>query len=359
MKCVVLVGGEGTRLRPLTYTVPKQMLPIAGMSMIERVIIHLAEAGIDEVVLSLGYRPDAFLLAFPDGVAQGVRLHYAVEPEPLDTAGAIRFAADQAGFADETIVVVNGDVITDSSVQEIVKFHRASGAEATIMLTPVEDPSRFGVVVSDPDGKVRQFVEKPPKDEAPTNLVNAGTYVLEPKFLERIQPGRRVSIEREIFPEVAGEGKLFCLSADRYWLDAGTPEKYLEANLDLVAGVRGTIPHPDAQEIAEGAWAVGKTYISSHPGKRTLFGEGTSVGAGCRIETSAIGSGCTIGKNVTITGSVVMDGAQLEDGVLVEDSVIGPGVKVGRGASITGLSVIGEEHIVDEGSKIDSERVPQ
>ena len=209
VRAVVLVGGEGTRLRPLTLTVPKQMLPVVEQPMIERVIGHLADHGIDEAVLSLGYRPDAFIDAYPAGTIAGVRLIYAVEPTPLDTAGAIRFAAEQ-GAVDETFVVVNGDVLTDSDISELIDFHRRRGAEATISLTPVDDPSSFGVVPTDDQGRVEAFIEKPPRDEAPTNLINAGTYVLEPSVLGRIPDDRPVSIERETFPAIVEAGLAVC-----------------------------------------------------------------------------------------------------------------------------------------------------
>ena len=210
MKAVVLVGGEGTRLRPLTLSSPKQMLPIVGVPMIERVLGHLASHGIDEAVLSLGYLPDAFMEAYPDGHAAGVRLTYAVEPEPLDTAGAVRFAATFAGV-DETFVVVNGDVLTDLDLTALVAFHRDRGAEGTIALHPVADPSAFGVVPTDREGRVTAFVEKPPRDEAPTNEINAGTYVLEPSVLAPIPEAGRVSIERETFPAMVRDGGLFAL----------------------------------------------------------------------------------------------------------------------------------------------------
>ncbi len=161
MRAVVLVGGEGTRLRPLTLTTPKQMLPVVEQPMIERVVGHLADHGIEEAVLSLGYRPDAFITAYPSGTIAGVRLTYAVEPSPLDTAGAIRFAARYADM-DETFVVVNGDVLTDSDLSALVDFHRQRSADATIGLTPVDDPSSFGVVPTDEDGRVQAFIEKPP-----------------------------------------------------------------------------------------------------------------------------------------------------------------------------------------------------
>ncbi|HZQ57946.1 MAG TPA: nucleotidyltransferase family protein, partial [Acidimicrobiales bacterium] len=179
MRAVVLVGGEGTRLRPLTYAVPKQMLPVAEVPLIERVLTHLVAHGVSDVVLSLGYRPDAFIEAFPDGTCAGASLAYAVEEQPLDTAGAIRYAAEVAGVA-ETFLVFNGDVLSDLDITALIAFHRDRGAEATIALTPVEDPSAFGVVPTAPDGRVQAFIEKPAPGTAPTNLINAGAYVLEP-----------------------------------------------------------------------------------------------------------------------------------------------------------------------------------
>src|SRR5439155_5756361 len=182
------------------------------------------------VVLSLGYRPDAFMEAYPDATCAGVRLHYAVEPSPLDTAGAIAFAAREAGV-DERFLVVNGDVLTELDVTALVAFHDAAGAEGTIALTRVDDPSQFGVVPTDSSGRVLAFVEKPPRDEAPSDLINAGYYVLEASVLERIPSGRRVNIERETFPAMVVDGVLFARADDAYWLDVGTPERLLQASL--------------------------------------------------------------------------------------------------------------------------------
>src|ERR1700722_426913 len=278
MKAVVLVGGEGTRLRPLTLSTPKQMLPIVGVPMIERVLRHLASHGIDEAVLSLGYLPDAFMEAYPDGRIAGMGVTYAVESEPLDTAGAVRFAATFAGV-DETFVVVNGDVLTDLDLTTLVAFHRGRGAEGTIALHPVADPSAFGVVPTDDDGRVRAFVEKPPRDEAPTNEINAGTYVLEPSVLGRIPDGGRVSIERETFPAMVRDRGLFALSDDHYWLDTGTPAAYLEANFDYVNQKRGPIVSPEVVDRGDGVLMEGESDV-----------EGVMVGP------SVVLSGCVIGE---------------------------------------------------------------
>jgi mannose-1-phosphate guanylyltransferase len=236
------------------------MLPIVGVPMIERVLTHLVSHGVDEAILSLGYLPHAFMEAYPEGVAAGIKLTYAVEPAPLDTAGAVRFAAD-VGRVDETFVVVNGDVLTDLDLSGLIDFHRLRQAEGTIALHPVPDPSAFGVVPTDTEGRVTAFVEKPPRDEAPTNQINAGTYVLEASVLERIPSGGRVSIERETFPAMVRDGVLFAQSDDGYWLDTGTPAAFLQANLDLLSGGRGRLADPGLRDRGDGVPS------SSHGGR--------------------------------------------------------------------------------------------
>jgi mannose-1-phosphate guanylyltransferase len=359
MRAVVLVGGEGTRLRPLTLTTPKQMLPIVEQPMIERVIGHLAGHGIEEAVLSLGYRPDAFMNAYPGGSIAGVRLSYAVEPTPLDTAGAIRFAAEH-GAVDDTFVVVNGDVLTDADLSALIEFHRQSGAEATIGLTPVDDPSAFGVVPTDPDGRVEAFIEKPPRDEAPTNLINAGSYVFEPSVLGRIPSGRRVSIERETFPALVAAGTLFAKGSTAYWLDTGTPDAYLRAHRDLLLGQRSGPPSPGAEldaALGTGVWRIGTVDVQSTKVVRSLFGRGASVAAGAVVDESVIGAGAVIEEGASVIGSVLLPGARVASRASVEGSVIGPGAIVGQRCVIHGLSVIGAGAVTASGTIIDGQRV--
>ena len=183
----------------------------------------------------------------------GVSVTYAVEPTPLDTAGGIRFAAVHAGV-DETFLVVNGDVLSDIDLTELIAFHRSRNAEGTISLTPVEDPSSFGVVPVDANGRVEAFIEKPPSGEAPTNMINAGFYVLEPSVVDRIAAEGRVNIERDTFPAVVADGSLFALGSDAYWHDTGTPERYLQAHTDLLSGRRPGRPAPDAVRVEAGWW---------------------------------------------------------------------------------------------------------
>ena len=357
MKAIVLVGGEGTRLRPLTLSAPKQMLPIVEEPMIERVLGHLAGHGIDEAILSLGYLPDAFRSAYPGGTVAGVRLSYAVEPEPLDTAGAVRFAADFGRVA-ETFVVVNGDVLTDFDMSGLVDFHRSRGAEGTIHLTPVPDPSAFGVVPTDRRGRVTAFIEKPPREEAPTNLINAGTYVLEPSVLGRIPTGRRVSIERETFPAMVREGRLFARADDAYWLDTGTPAAYLQAHRDLVEGRRGGPPVPGAHRADGGWWTSGSPIVKGTVLGACYLGDGVEIAEGATVESSVLAAGCVIEPNATVTGSVLLAGARVATGSTVAGSVLGPGSTVGERCDVRPVSVLGFDAVVPSGTLVDGERVP-
>ena len=357
MKAVVLVGGEGTRLRPLTYTTPKQLLPIVEVPMLARVLGSLARHGIDEAVLSVGYRPDAFLAAFPDGTLSGVRLSYAVEEHPLDTAGALRFAARQAGLAD-TFVVVNGDVLTDLDVSALVEFHRRKGALATISVVPVRDPSRFGVVKTGTDGRVEAFLEKPSSEQGAGNCINAGTYVIEPSVLERIPSGRPVSVERETFPALASEGGLYALRSDDYWVDTGTPEAYLRANTDLIAGRRGVPPAPGAEQFSPGIWVQGAATIIGDLDPPAYLGSGALVEAGARVGDSVVGAGAVVCEGARVEGSVLLPGARVAAAAVVRDSVVGQRALVSRGAEVTRGSVVGDDAVVEEGTHLAEGRVP-
>lgn len=335
MQAILLVGGLGTRLHPLTRTIPKQMLPILHRPMIEHVVAGLARHGVDTVVLSLGYRDDAFTTAYPDGDCAGVELRCAVEPEPLDTAGAIRFAYRSAGLdeARGAFLVANGDVITDADVSALVRRHDSVGAEATIHLTGVDDPSRYGVVITDDDGRVSEFLEKPqPGAASGSRWVNAGTYVMEPSVIERIPDGRRVSVEREIFPAMAEDRTLWAVSDEAYWVDAGTPETYLQAQLDLLDGRRGP------SECGVSPRAV--------------------VAPGALVERSVVMDSAVVEPGASVRSSTVHSGAVIGAGAVVEDSVVGAGARVGPGARVSGGTLIGEGYGVAGGSTLSGARVP-
>ncbi len=346
MQAVVLVGGLGTRLRPLTADIPKQMLPVVDRPMIEHVVAHLGVHGVTRVVLSMGFRPESFIDAYPNGMCAGIPIRYAVEPEPLDTAGAVRFAAVDAGIV-ETFLVLNGDVLTDLDLSAMVDRHRMTGATGTISLTEVDDPSRYGVVDLVPDrepdqevpaglvagasGLVRGFVEKPLPDAAPSRWVNAGTYVLEPSILDRIEAGRRVSIEREVFPALAAEGGLRALCSASYWLDTGTPETYLRAQFDLIDGTRARMP----------------------PVSRMAM-----VAADAEVERSVLLPGASVASGARVSDAVLMEGAVVEAGATVSNSVLGPGARVGERAMVAGLSILGRGAVAPADAKLNGIRLP-
>ncbi|MET0459837.1 MAG: NDP-sugar synthase [Ilumatobacteraceae bacterium] len=334
MRAIVLVGGFGTRLRPLTDTVPKSMLPVAHVPLIVRLIGQLERGGVDAVTLALGFLPEPFVDAFPDGRCGGVALDYAIESEPLDTAGAIRFAARHAGI-DETFVVANGDVLTDLSIADLVVAHRAAGAEATIHLIPVEDPSAFGVVELDDAGRILRFVEKPAAGTEPSNLINAGTYVLEPSVLARIPSDRPVSIERETFPLIAAGGRFHSWATTDYWIDAGRPQLFLEANLDLINGRRDPA-----------AWGESCEAVAA----------GATVHADASVVGSIIGDGSTVDRGATITASVLLPGAVIGADTVVDGSVVAG--TVGRGVRLV-RAVVGADAIIPDGEHHTDARIPE
>ncbi|MFM7898081.1 MAG: sugar phosphate nucleotidyltransferase [Actinomycetota bacterium] len=304
MHAVVLVGGFGTRLRPLTNTVPKPLLPLGQRTILEWLLTHLARGGVTDAVLALGFKPEPFMQAFPDSQCAGVRLSYAIEDSPLDTAGAIGFAARTAGIHQrgETFVVANGDIVTDLAVADLVRRHKMNvqrGGQATIHLTPVDDPSQFGVVEHDADGRVAGFVEKPAPGTTTSRHVNAGTYVFEPDVLDVMPGDALLSVERATFPELARRGTLFALPTDDYWLDAGRPDSYRHANLDLVGGRR-------------------------------------------RDREDAVHRSANVAASATVHNSVVGAAATISEGATVTDSVIFPGAVVGAGAQVSASSVMGD-----------------
>ena len=306
------------------------MLPVNGVTMLERVVSHLGAHGVTEAVLALGYLPEVFKEAYPDDSIAGVQLHYAVEPEPLDTGGAICFAARSVGI-DDTFIAVNGDVITDLDVGDLVDRHRAFGGEGTVHLTPVDDPSRYGVVQIDHDGRVVAFIEKPPAHEAPSNWINAGTYVFEPSVIDRVPAGDKVSIERTVFPAMVADRTLFAVQDAGYWVDAGTPESYLKVALDLVNGVRAAEP-----AIADDA---------------TIAGDAQIIG-------SIIGPGAIIEPGAVVERSMLHPRVRIGEGARVVDSIVGSGACIGARARLTELTVVGESVEIGANSTHARSKIP-
>lgn len=321
---IILVGGLGTRLHPLTLQRPKQMLPIGHKPMIEAVVNRLSEAGITDVILSLGYKPDAFLEAYPDGKCQGVRLQYAIEPEPLDTAGAIKFAFDETNCKAQTFLVANGDVLSDADLTELISAHFKKSAEVTILTVEVDDPSNYGVMQIGDNCEVLDFYEKP-SDLNYGNNINAGIYVMDASMLSRIEPARKISLEREIFPKLVKDGKLFCHKSESYWLDTGTPETYLRAQIDL-----------------------GDDLIS----------KSASIQDTAEVFNSLIGDEVEILGGVKVSNSAILGGAVVETGAVIENSILGYGAHVCEGASLKNLCVIGDNCRVEPNAELDGVRIP-
>ena len=365
LPAVVLLGGIGTRLRPLTYSTPKQALLIAEVPMIERVLAHLLDHGVTEAVLSLGYLHQAFAALFETGhyrsmTGRSMAVRFAVEPEPLDTAGAIRFAANQAGI-DERFVVVNGDILTDLDVSAMLAFHDSrDGAEGTIALAHVADSSAFGLVITDDaDGRVERFVEKPPADQAGPGHVNAGTYIFEPRVLDRIADGRRVSVEREVFPGIVADRALYAFPSPAYWTDTGTPAQYLRAQLDIVAGRRPGPAAPGAVTSGDGIWRMGRVTIEGDVQAPALLGVDARVAVAAMVRNSVVGAGAVVDEGAVVVDSVLLPGALVAAYAAVRGSIVGPGAVIGEGASVTAGSVIGASIKVEPGSNIVGARLPE
>jgi mannose-1-phosphate guanylyltransferase len=358
MDAVVLVGGEGTRMRPLTYDTPKQMLPVVDRPLVEHVAAWLGRHGVERLVLSLGYRPDAFVDAYPDGRLEGLELVFAIEPKLLDTAGAVAYAAKAAGSTGR-LVVLNGDVLTDLDLSALLEFHHDRAAEASIFLTPVVDPSAYGVVPTEQDGRVLDFVEKPPPGTAPTNLINAGVYVLEPSVLERIEPGRRVSIERETFPALVADRSLYALASDAYWIDTGTPAKYIEASLDVLGHRRAPATLPRLPEAPAGVFRGPDCEVGGTLGTPAYLGARTVLRAGSQVSASILGENVQVGSGSVVRSSIVMAGAIVEPSAVVTSSVVGPGAVVGEGARVANFSVVRGGSKVEPGAVLDGARHPQ
>jgi mannose-1-phosphate guanylyltransferase len=326
MQALVLAGGEGTRLRPLTHTVPKPVMPLAGRPFLSFMLDWLRAHDVDDVLLSCGFLAHAVEEVLGDE-HDGMRLRYVHEDEPLGTAGPVRLAADEGLLADR-LFILNGDVLTDMDLTAQLAFHDEKKAAATLALIAVEDTASYGVVPTDEDGAVEEFLEKSP-GPAPTNRINAGAYVIEREVVERIPAGRAVSFEREVFPGLVGEGLYGFMSAG-YWIDIGTPERYLESTYDLLSGrVKSTLPERDetGSLVYEPALIAG-----AHIGPQSVLGPHCSVGVDSFVERSvlhervSVGSGCTIREAVLGEGVQVGDGAEIEQGAM-----LGSGVTVEAG----------------------------
>jgi mannose-1-phosphate guanylyltransferase len=348
VQALILVGGEGTRLRPLTSTVPKPVVTLVDRPFMAYMLEWLRGHGVDDVILSCGFMADGVREVLGDGSALGVRVRYVEEPEPLGTGGALKYAED---LLDERFFMLNGDVLSDMDLTAQLRQHVQTGARATLALMAVDDPSAFGLVRRHPDGSVKQFLEKPSADQVlETNLVNAGAYILEREVLGGMAPaGTRISIEREVFPTLVDKG-LYGYEATGYWLDIGTPQRYLQATFEILDGavhteVGGQLARSGGVLGACDATVRAPVVIGEgsvvHPdaviGPRAVLGRGVHVGAGAVIESSVVLDGARIGADARISSSIVSADAHIGDGCHLErEVVIGAGVRLGAGNKLQG-----------------------
>jgi mannose-1-phosphate guanylyltransferase len=316
VKAVILVGGEGTRLRPLTYSTPKTMVPILNRPFLEHMLKYMRSHHIDDVVLALCYLPDHIRDYFGDGSDYGIKLTYVVESSPLGTAGAVKNVAQHL---DETFFIFNGDVFTDMNLTAMLETHRKKSAKATIALTSVDDPTMYGVVETDSNGRVKRFVEKPKREAVTTNTINAGTYILEPDILDYIPANQSYMFERGLFPLLLERGDPFySFDSHGYWIDIGTPEKYMQVNIDLLAG------------------AIAADFPGSVRGKNVWVEEGCNIHPNSKIDGPAvIGRNCVIEAQAYIKGpSVIGPDCSIGSSSLVEKSIVWHNVVIGKGAKL-------------------------
>jgi mannose-1-phosphate guanylyltransferase len=346
LPAVILVGGQGTRLRPLTDRTRKDMLPLVDRPLLAYTFEHLARHGVERAIVSCGYLPDQIEASF--GVEHdGMSLEYAVEDEPLGTGGAIGFAGRDL---ESSFFALNGDSLREADLGEMVAFHRSTEAKATILLTPVADPSRYGLVRTAADGRVETFLEKPRPEEIDTDLINAGLYVLEPEVLELVPLGRAVSIERDVFPRLAEEGSVYGIELPGYWLDVGTPESYLQAHRDVLERIFQTrvgdalgadfmlvdesaTVHPQAKLVPP--VYVGPNAVvdaGARLGSLAVLGAEARLGEGCLVENAVVGARTGVGAGASVVGSIVGDDVELGARCELHSlAVVGPGARIGEG----------------------------
>jgi mannose-1-phosphate guanylyltransferase len=347
MQAVILVGGEGTRLRPLTSTVPKPVVPLVDRPFVAYMLEWLARHGVDDVVMSCGFLATSVRDVLGDGSRFGLTLNFVEEPEPRGTAGALKYAEP---FLRDRFLMLNGDVLTDIDLSAQIAQHERTGARGTLALVPVSDPTAYGLVRLHEDGAVKEFVEKPSADEIDTNLISAGAYVLERDVVDLIEPGRNVSIEREIWPQLVGDG-LYGYAAEAYWLDIGTPERYLQGTFDILEGnVRTAV----AQRMGDGYLSVAERVESD--GRivpPAVVERGCTIAAGAHVGSLVVlGEGVEVGARSTIERSVVLAGARIGAECRLRDCIVAAGVRVGDGTVVSGGAVIGEGVSVGAANKL-------
>jgi len=337
MQALILAGGKGTRLRPLTVYTPKPIVPVLNRPLLRYQIAILAKAGITDITLSLSYQPDKIQDVLGDGSELGVSLRYLTEPNPLGTAGAFKFAA---GAIRETTVVFNGDILTDVDIASVVKTHKKKKADATIVLVPVEDPSRFGLVETGKNGEVIRFLEKPSREalkKLKINTINAGIYVLEPGILDLIADQENTSFEYDVFPAIIERGRPFFahVLTEEYWRDIGSPASYLEAHHDFLSG---RIAQPDDLEKAPSDVATAASVDDV-----SILGEGCIIKPGATIVNSVLGPGVHVDEKATISNSLIWAHTRIGSNATIDGAVVGRSCYLGRNIHVSPGAVLGDK----------------
>ena len=338
MQAVILVGGEGTRLRPLTSTVPKPVVPLVDRPFMAYMLEWLRSHGVTDIVLLMGYLPTAVRNVLGDGSAYGVSLRYVEEPEPRGTAGALKHAES---LLEDRFLMLNGDVLTDIDLTAQIAQHERTGAKATLALVPVEDPTAYGLVRLNGDASVRGFLEKPSPDQIDTDLISAGAYVLDRSVVDLIAPDENVSIEREIWPRLVSDGLYGFADRNAYWMDIGTPDRYLQGTFDIIEGhVRTEV----RERLGSSYLAVAEDVdLSGRIVPPAVVERGCRIGAGAHVGSLVvIGAGVTIGARAIVERSVVLQGAEIGDDCVLRDSVVAAGARIGPRTHVTGGAVLGE-----------------
>jgi mannose-1-phosphate guanylyltransferase len=348
LKAIILAGGKGTRMRPITCLNPKPMLPLIDKPFMENFIFWIKSHGIKDIILSTGYLPDIFKEYFGDGSSMGLNLTYVKEKLPLGTCGAVKNVEKYLG--NSSFMVFNGDILTSMDLKEMMAFHKSKKADITIALTPVEDPTAYGLVPVDKDYRVKEFLEKPSLEEINTNLINAGTYIIEPKLLDLIPRGENYSFERELFPKVLKLGyRIYGFVSNAYWLDVGTPEKYLTAHYDILdkkidfkfiyKRILQNIYIGENVEFTKDNFTVGPLAI----GDNTIIEKGAKI-----LPLTVLGRNCHVSSGTIISESIIFDGCSISKNCIIKKSILSKNVKVASNVKIEDNSIIGDNTIVEE-----------
>lgn len=342
MQALILAGGHGTRLRPLTLNTPKPIVPIGNEPFLLRQIQTLKDAGVTEIILSLNYQPSAIESILGDGSAIGVRFKYLIEPEPMGTAGAYKFAGS---LLKTTTLVLNGDILTDININSVIEHHKKYNAVATIVLTAVENPSAYGLVQVDEEYKVLRFLEKPELEvinRLNINTINAGIYILEPNVLDYIPPKQNYSFEYQLFPHLLRERENFraFVATDDYWLDIGTPERYIKANYDLINGKIKNFQVNRNNDF--------QVLNSAELDDNSCIAEGCIIKSRAKIINSVLGKDVIIEEDTIIKNSVIWHGTKIASSASILDSVVGRNCRIGKNASIRKGAIIGDNTILTD-----------